>query len=487
MNHQFLRGKHLCLFIFMNVFVFFNVLCDAKEDTARLVFKKSASSSTETYTYTVKKGEHLLDIVKYELGITQNRYTLIKRHNPHIKNLDLIHPGQKIFLPAKSAVISPSSMSNATVPPLDPNVKKGVLQSGVGLPSANRLALMQTILQRMNSKMMTSGRHVIPIPEIGQINVDCNMIPVIEFDDGSAVFIDFKSLMPENIKRLIRKHWPNYAVISANVQDDILKVLAGAINASRSYTMLMQANPFTFGLKPALRFPIDWLITGKPLSPRSAYMQALMAIKTEDQRLPEPIVTYLVKKQVVVTEILNSSALASWPAKVSDSIASPMPQLNAGSVKDMLIDLLVRLGIQPALDTDVQIFDSAKDGFNLSIKADIEAHNGSQRVIFTSKQLPKQFIDILHGKDTEIITLSENNPSKDIIEKTLAAFKIPYSTVPYMFPFSASTDPLGAKIIFPTIRFLTNKNEPFYLIDFNMEAPIYELLHDKMGFNIIKY
>jgi hypothetical protein len=28
---------------------------------------------------------------------------------------------------------------------------------------------------------------------------------------------------------------------------------------------------------------------------------------------------------------------------------------------------------------------------------------------------------------------------------------------------------------------------PFYLIDFNMDASLYALLHDTMGFNIIRY
>ena len=49
----------------------------------------------------------------------------------------------------------------------------------------------------MNGSMMTTGRYVIPLPEIGQISIDCEMIPVIEFDDGSVVLMDFKGQMPE--------------------------------------------------------------------------------------------------------------------------------------------------------------------------------------------------------------------------------------------------------------------------------------------------
>jgi len=487
MNHHFLPRMTLISIIYLMGFLLFHSPCEAKEDTAQLVFRKSAASSAETYAYIIKKGDSLLDIVKNELGITKNRIPLIKRYNPDLKNLNLIHPGQKLILPTKSRKItSPSPISGVVAPP-EPDMKAGVLQPSAGLPSASRLAVMHTILRRMNGTMVTTGRHVIPIPEIGQITIDCEMIPVIEFDDGSVIFMDFKRQMPENIKILIRKYWPNYTVVAANAQDDTLKVLADAVNASKAYTMKKQAGPFLFGQKPAVRFPADWLISGKPSTSRASYLQVLVTITTETRRLPAPLIAYLGKKQLVVTEILNQTIIASWPAQAADNTVSPLPRLNSGTTKSLIIDLLGHLDIQPVTDTDVKIFDSVTDGFNLSVEADIEARNVARRVIYTAKQLPKQFIDILKGKATEIILLPEGESPKTAIEKTLTAFLIPHSTVPYMFPVSANADLMAVKVIFPTIRFLAKNAKPIYLIDFNMDPSLYELLHDQMEFNIISY
>lgn len=487
MSNRFFRQKALSLLIFLSIFFLSSTLSFAKEDTAHLTFKKSTATSKDTYSYTVKKGDHVLDIVRNELGITKDRLKLVKRYNPHIDNLDMIHPGQKLILPTKSRMSPPAKTLGGIIAPVEPEIKKGIIQPGAGLPSLNRLALMQTILQRMNGSMMTNGRHVIPIPEIGQISVDCEMIPVIEFDDGSIIFIDFRRQMPENIKKLIRKYWTNYTVITANAQDDILKVTADAVNSSKAYTMRKQANLFSFGQKPAIQFPADWVISGKPSSSKSTYLQAIVAIKSESQRLPEPVADYLVKKKLVITEILNDAIFASWPEKVADNAMAPLPRLNAGSTRDLILDLLAHLGTQVSKDTEVKIFDSVKDGFNLSIKAEIEARKATKNVIYTSKPLPKQFIDILRGKATEIIILSENESPKMAIEKTLSAFDIPFSSIPYVFPVSVKPETKEVKVLFPTIRFLAEKDVPFYLIDFNMDAGIYELLHDKMGFTIIRY
>ena len=379
----------------------------------------------------------------------------------------------------------PKNVYDGIVATPEPDVEKRVIQPRAGLPSATRLSLMQTILQRMNSSMMTSGRYVILVPEIGKISVDCEMIPVIEFDDGSVVFIDFKKQMPENIKRIIRKYWTNYTVVTANVQDDILISLAKAINASKAYSMKEQLSPLTFGQKPSFQLPVDWVISGKPSSSKGAYIQALTAIKTEDRRLPKPVTTYLEKNRMIITEMLNETILPPWPDPHGDmNTTSPLPRLNSRSNKDIVLDLLVRLNFQPVVDKDVQLFDTAQDGFNISIKADIEVQNVSRRIIYTSTRLPKQLIDILQGKAMDIIILPEDDVPKATVEKTLSAFAIPYSTAPYMFPVSAMT---GVKIFFPTIRFVTSKGAPFYLIDFDLDAALYTLLHDTMGFNIIRY
>jgi hypothetical protein len=379
----------------------------------------------------------------------------------------------------------PKNVDDGIVATPEPDVEKRGIQPSAGLPSATRLSLMQTILQRMNSSMMTSGRYVILVPEIGKISVDCEMIPVIEFDDGSVVFIDFKKQMPENIKRIIRKYWTNYTVVTANVQDDILISLAKAINASKAYSMKEQLSPLTFGQKPSFQLPVDWVISGKPSSSKGAYIQALTAIKTEDRRLPKPVTTYLEKNRMIITEMLNETILPPWPDPHGDmNTTSPLPRLNSRSNKDIVLGLLVRLNFQPVVDKDVQLFDTAQDGFNISIKADIEVQNVSRRIIYTSTRLPKQLIDILQGKAMDIIILPEDDVPKATVEKTLSAFAIPYSTAPYMFPVSAMT---GVKIFFPTIRFVTSKGAPFYLIDFDLDAALYTLLHDTMGFNIIRY
>jgi hypothetical protein len=296
--------------------------------------------------------------------------------------------------------------------------------------------------------------------------------------------------MPDNIKKLIRKYWKNYIVITADVKDGILPALANAVNASKAYAMRKQTRPLVFGQKPSVRLPIDWLITGQSPSSNgttTSYMQAIIKIRTEDGRLPAAMVAFMSKKQFLFTEILNGKVLPLLTEVLSEGTSGKLPQLNPSSRHRLVLDLLGYLDFKPVIDEDVQIFNSAKDGFNLSMKADIRCNYGNQRVIYSPRKVPNQFIDILKTKSTEVVVLSENDTPMAVIEKTLTAFRIPFTTIPYQFSVSLNPDLAGVKVFFPTIRFLSPKGNPAYLIDFNMEDPIYRLLHDQLGFDILRY
>ena len=77
----------------------------AKEDTAQITLKKTAVHHKKLYTYTVKQGDSLSNIIKHIPGITEknisNNYQLIKELNPNISDLENLEPGQSLVIPGK--------------------------------------------------------------------------------------------------------------------------------------------------------------------------------------------------------------------------------------------------------------------------------------------------------------------------------------------------------------------------------------------------
>ena len=85
--------------------VFFCEFSMAKEDTAQITIKKTATSKKNLYTYTVKKGDIISAIIRKIPNINeediQANYKIIEDLNPDISDLDKLYEGQLLVLPGK--------------------------------------------------------------------------------------------------------------------------------------------------------------------------------------------------------------------------------------------------------------------------------------------------------------------------------------------------------------------------------------------------
>ena len=98
--------------------VFFCELSMAKEDTAQIILKKTATSKQNLYTYTVKKGDMISTIVRHIPNINKedikDNYKIIKDLNPDISDLNKLLVGQLLVLPGKPLYETQQKMESNT-------------------------------------------------------------------------------------------------------------------------------------------------------------------------------------------------------------------------------------------------------------------------------------------------------------------------------------------------------------------------------------
>jgi hypothetical protein len=107
------RGLSDWCFIFL---LFFILLCPSfvlssqKEDTAHLLFQKTAALKENIDTYFVRNDDWVFNIIRKRFGGSEKEILKIldevKRLNPEIENLDRVYPGQKLLLPQKDVSIT---------------------------------------------------------------------------------------------------------------------------------------------------------------------------------------------------------------------------------------------------------------------------------------------------------------------------------------------------------------------------------------------
>jgi hypothetical protein len=532
----------------------------AREDSARLVFQKTAGLP-KTRIHVVKKGEWIASILRDELGDEPIPYALIRKLNPGIRNLNRIYPGQRIRLPIRekteSAEPASATSERKTLPMATYRIRNGdsisriilgelgvlpeealstyrlirqlnpemedlaQLQTGqilhlpLGLASRNAqasqppltetrsvekapdkttakappttegpLGIIRPVISRMKGTLTDKGNYFIPLRGGLQITIDCFLIPVVELDDGTTVFLDFGNRLSEDLKGVIRGSWPNYAFLPAEGLRDDLAALERVVNSSRKYRMVKADRPLPLIPKPDIQLFPDWLIAAKETPGAVPYRQGIFLLAGDERPFPPDVRIFAEKNGVILTEISEGREA---PSPVSLPATPPnIPDLSGMKGVALAERLLTTIGETPVRSAEVVIFDQARNGFNLSIMADLLVSKGEKRFILHTKKLPEQFVLVLKEAGTEVISIGETDRGRPLVEGVLQGLNIPVSFGYFSFMIPEDGKKPRLTVTFPALKAITG-GEPFYLIDFDMPPEAVSLLRSAKGVRVVRY
>jgi LysM repeat protein len=547
----------------------------AKEDTAQITLKKTAVHHKKLYTYTVKQGDSLSNIIKHIPGITEknisNNYQLIKELNPHIADFENLELGQSLVIPGKpltktagkevtdaTVVSSKTSAAKGNIYKINrgdtlykiirrqlkiidtnipktlrmiksvnpgirnvnkiyagrtiklpgktifvktPEETKAIAQEEVNIsgmpiqpekiieikekiimPPEARLSVLKQVITQMNGSITTIGNYYLPIPKTGQVTIDCSKIPVIEFDDNTTVFLDLENRAHNNLRKMISDNWANFHLVKVNKNDDVIEILKKVINTTKNYSMTKSEKPMMVGAYPPVELMVDWVIFNTLPRQAQPLKQGLRLIYENNLLLPKSIKNYSQKNGFVITEISGESGIVGKPEEVYS--LPPMPLFPTTSAKDFSYALVSNLGLKAEKDVDIQMFDTVKDGFNLSIKADVLVTNENKKYIIYSQNLSQQFANTLKQAGNELIFVNDNDEAKNIMEKVLRGLNISFTSGNFTFSgLEKHQAPYALNFIGTKIK--TDKD--LYVIDFDIDQELRGLLQEVWSANIAKY
>lgn len=438
--------------------------------------------------YLIQEGDSISRIILAELNISQEKliqtYRLVRQMNPSIEDMNTLSAGQRLKLPAN--LVRADRSAAAPVPAAGSETDKPPIASAAAKepPSAEGLlGIIRPVISRMRGTLTATGNYYIPLKDSTQVTIDCFLIPVVELDDGSTVFLDFGNRLPDHLKGLISQSWPNYAFLPAEKLSDDLTSLQGIIDRSRNYTMFNAVRPLTLTQKPEILVAPDWIIEGKKASGGTLYRQGLFLLGSSEQPLPTEVRTFLEKYGLTVTEISGGQAVVALTAQTAPPT---IPDLRGLKGITFAEQLLRALGERPAGNAEIVIFDQARHGFNLAVTADLLLRRGEKRFIIHTKRLPEQIVHILKEEGTEIVLIGERDSGRSLIEGLLQGLQIPVSFghFSYRIPEDGPRPRLTAS--FSALRAKAG-NESLYLIDFDISPDVISLLHGRLGGRFAKY
>jgi hypothetical protein len=447
-------------------------------------------SAPPARTYRIQETDSISRIILAELNTSPEEvlpvYRLLRQLNPDIADMNNLPPGQLLKLPqnfTRPEGTTTAPIQTAVSPEEKPQTDLAVAMAMKPQPTAEGLlGLIRPVISRMKGAITATGNYYIPLKDNAQVTIDCSLIPVVELDDGSTVLLDFGNRLSENLKGLISQSWTNYAFLSAEELRDDLTSLQGIIRRSRNYTIAHADRPLTVISKPeVLAFP-DWVIAGKKAVRGMLYRQGLFLLGDSERPFPAEILVFLEKNGLIVTEITTGSAVTP-PAPPSTPVILDLRELKGIAFAEQLLKIL---GETPVKNAGIVIFDQARDGFNLSITADLLLQKGGKRFLIQTKRLPDEFIRILKDEGTEVFLMREQGAGRSLIEELLQRLNIPISFGHFSIRIPEEVPRPRLTSTFPALRAMAG-GEQLYLIDFDISSDFLSLLQSRLGGRIAKY
>jgi hypothetical protein len=477
-----------------------NVKTEAKgkEIKSKKAVSSSAKSthkilSTKVRYYKIKKGDGLMEIIRHELKVAEadipKTVRIIKSLNPRIKNVNKIHQGTVIKLPGRTVLAKTTARTKSveqkvaklTEPPTQPGEIAEVKEKKV-MPPEIGFAVLKHVITQMNGSITTTGNYYLPFSKTGQVTIDCSKIPVIEFDDNTTVFLDLENRANNNLKKMISDNWANYYLVKTDKNDDVIAILKKVIDTTKSYRMIKSEKPLMIGAYPPVEIIVDWVIFSTLPKQTKSLKQGLRLITENNLLLPKSIKNYSQKNGLIITEISPETGLVGKPEEVYS--LPPVPVFPTTSARDFSYALVSYLGLNTEKDVDVQMFDTVKDGFNLSIKADVLVKNENKKYIIYSQSLSPQFVNALKQAGNEIIFIKDNDPPENIMEKILHGLHIPFTSGNFTFSGREKKQAPYA-LNFNGTKIKTDKD--LYVIDFDFDQELRGLLQEVWSANIAQY
>ena len=461
-----------------------------KTSPAAKAAKTPSPSSTGSRPYTIIKGDTLIKIITRELKLkTDPKGTLkiIKSMNPNIVDVNKIYAGDVIKLPVKDVLVKAIEIDDTREEKL---IEERLVQAEnafqlkdkITMTPEARQSVIKHVITQMNGSFTSTGNYYLPIPKTGQVTIDCSKIPVIEFDDKTILFLDLENRAPDNLKKIISDNWTNYYLVKVDKKDDVIAILRKVFNTTKTYSMTKQDKSMAIGTSLSAEFFVDWVITRTSPHQAPPLMQGLRLIYEKDSLLPKAVKNYARKNGVIITEISGETGLAGKPEEIYS--LPTMPVYPTTSAKDFSYAFVSNLGLAAEKDVNIKIFDTEKDGINLSIKADVVVKNDNKKYVIYSRDLSQQFITVLNQAGNELIFVTDNESPKNIMEKILRALNITF--VSGYFTFSG----LDKKQAPYTLNFSGTKiktDKDLYVIDFDIDQEVRGLLQEVWSANIAKY
>jgi len=482
--------------------IFIPLRVDGTVETAR---EPNQLKPGTTINYRVKSGEHLYQILRDQLKVTDERkvaqyYSLAKDLNPERKDWDTLLEGETIRLPtvgtglqsasaesAKSASDKQTPVSSAGTarkPPIEVKTTSP-LDTRQALGAKENMALFASVVEALGNEIQQSGEEIVALGE-ENIRFERSAYPVVYNPSlRQKLVIDPEGKIPASLKsrlndpRIGAQVLPNANGLS--IQDAVGQLLAGLGYQSlpTDRPIMIQEEGVAFEAKG------NWMALAPAVSNKP---QEVLVINLTERpnEIPEYLKAELAKKGLQLREVVLPTAAKAATATVANEQpkTSPSQVKNWPRDKQEIVDaLLLSYGVTFGTAESLSI--KLSDGLRLDTRTDRVFETAGQRTaLFFRAMDPDIRKSLQEQQGIKTIELDLRSlSSRELIARVLPLLGDQAAYLEHRFP--AAPDSARDQVTVKVWGFQLTK-KPIFLTDRQIPPPLHRFFFEK-GLEIVYF
>lgn len=445
------------------------VPASANMKAARLV------QTGRSVAYRVRKGDTLSEILVSRGVVLKNlsRYlAAVVEINESVRDVNLIQAGKTVLIPteayfAKAVEVAEAPPVTGTfevamtrdVPP-EPGsqaLPPAIPESQVAAPSPSSAessavmtggeagetvlpplpqpkypyrGLLSDLVNGLGEKWVDRGTLYLPIPSGGEVVLNLEEYPIVRFSGGIHALIDFRGVLPDEVRRVITETWKNYRVVPMDGAQGALDMIGRLLGASGYHSVKEGfAHPPVIGEELSVTLPARWVVLRTSQSLLNGEIILIKEIPEKPDHDLSMVLRYSERVGIrVLPFAYDPSAYEGFlvgldPVQETgeERPVEPLPQSGLEAL-DFTLELL---GIPKQDEKRIRIGGKG-ESFLLTVQPERVFEAGGKQFVVDTGKMSASLLAIIRNSGYKVFTIGKSEPGRSVFLKVLDAAGISY-------------------------------------------------------------
>jgi len=404
--------------------------------------------------YTVKHGDYLSRLVARGYGVpgtTSNdeRMKLYKEGmklfrliNPGIVDPNLIHVGQKIYIPNPLIRNQPwyKSLFDASG-----NIVEKIALDGTDasrtrdtaavtvLTTKEDIALspLEQLAHVLDARLLNKGTYYFPLQGEEDFGLDLSRFPVIELKNQSRIMLH-EDYIQEYALNALKSFWKNLIIITISQEASLDQLFDSVINSTFKDSIKNKLSFSDQGME--VNITARWIIEKQFGDEDKAHSVCMNFIKNQDERIPDSICRYLESQGIIVKDIIkdgkNTKKSKKEDVKYRQSDKN-ITFINTLEIKDIVNDLFKAMGYRYEQNVNITF---PYEGIQVQALSNLISLKDDARLIIVDfGNIYGEAASAIKRAGMEVVRIDTEDNINTIIEKLFKGIGLDYTIDPIFF------------------------------------------------------